>query len=288
MLTRCPACETHFRVTPEQLKLRAGKVRCGECQRVFNALDSLIEEAAILPAPDPAAPPVPELRLPKVTLAPERQETAELPAPTVDAPGETIGARELPALPDVAKGAPTETGAANPDAVESWDDILPDPPAPRRRWPWVVGSLAALLALAAQAGMMYRVEIAVIAPELRPVLEAVCEPLGCRIGLPAKVALVGIESSDLHPDGTQKGRLVLSASLRNRAPFAQAFPNVELTLTDVADKPVLRKVLAPADYLPRATTPASGMPPHAEIAINLALDAGTVGASGYRLYIFYP
>jgi predicted Zn finger-like uncharacterized protein len=44
MLTRCPACATHFRVTPDQLKLRAGRVRCGECQHVFNALDTLIEE----------------------------------------------------------------------------------------------------------------------------------------------------------------------------------------------------------------------------------------------------
>jgi predicted Zn finger-like uncharacterized protein len=44
MLTRCPACATHFRVTPEQLKARSGRVRCGECQHVFNALDTLIEE----------------------------------------------------------------------------------------------------------------------------------------------------------------------------------------------------------------------------------------------------
>jgi predicted Zn finger-like uncharacterized protein len=44
MLTRCPSCATHFRVTPEQLKARSGRVRCGECQNVFNALDSLIEE----------------------------------------------------------------------------------------------------------------------------------------------------------------------------------------------------------------------------------------------------
>ncbi|MEI7432495.1 MAG: zinc-ribbon domain-containing protein, partial [Betaproteobacteria bacterium] len=44
MKTRCPNCQTTFRVTPEQLKARAGKVRCGQCQTVFNALDSLLEE----------------------------------------------------------------------------------------------------------------------------------------------------------------------------------------------------------------------------------------------------
>ena len=48
MLTRCPTCETHFRVTAEQLKARSGRVRCGECQQVFNALDTLIEEPLAL------------------------------------------------------------------------------------------------------------------------------------------------------------------------------------------------------------------------------------------------
>jgi ribosomal protein L11 methyltransferase len=41
MLTRCPTCSTAFRVTPEQLKARAGKVRCGHCSAVFNALETL-------------------------------------------------------------------------------------------------------------------------------------------------------------------------------------------------------------------------------------------------------
>ena len=52
MLTRCPHCQTAFRVTSEQLKLRQGQVRCGECRGVFNALESLADEAV------PAVPPV--------------------------------------------------------------------------------------------------------------------------------------------------------------------------------------------------------------------------------------
>ena len=43
MLTRCPSCATAFRVTPEQLKVRSGTVRCGKCQTIFNALDSLVD-----------------------------------------------------------------------------------------------------------------------------------------------------------------------------------------------------------------------------------------------------
>ena len=34
--TRCPVCATVFRVTAEQLAMRAGQVRCGQCKTVFD------------------------------------------------------------------------------------------------------------------------------------------------------------------------------------------------------------------------------------------------------------
>lgn len=335
MLTRCPACETHFRVTADQLKLRAGRVRCGECQHVFNALDTLIEEAPVIvvsaapttypvpetppPAPelpseaDVAVPPAPTFETPATEEADAWQAQEAIPPLAAETIAEEIAARPATA-PDVADEA--ETGSAAPEEMapavatdtavgestspppaastdaevgvtEAWDEVFTEPPPPRR-WPWVVGSLLALLALLAQATFVYRVELAVLWPDVKPALVAVCEALGCQVGLPAKVGLVGIESSDLHPDAAQKGRLGLAAMLRNRAPFAQAYPHVEITLTDTADTAILRKVLAPADYLPRGTALETGMPPQADVAVNLTLDVGALPASGYRLYIFYP
>ncbi|MCL2876200.1 MAG: zinc-ribbon domain-containing protein [Betaproteobacteria bacterium] len=43
MLTRCPDCQTVFRLTSEQLLARQGRVRCGNCLHPFNALDHLAE-----------------------------------------------------------------------------------------------------------------------------------------------------------------------------------------------------------------------------------------------------
>ncbi|WP_372972211.1 DUF3426 domain-containing protein [Marinobacter sp.] len=37
LLTRCPHCDTRFRVTGEQLNIADGKVRCGHCMEVFDA-----------------------------------------------------------------------------------------------------------------------------------------------------------------------------------------------------------------------------------------------------------
>ncbi|MDH5599829.1 MAG: zinc-ribbon domain-containing protein, partial [Gammaproteobacteria bacterium] len=44
MYTRCPKCETCFRVTERHLAIAKGKVRCGKCQLVFNALDNAIDD----------------------------------------------------------------------------------------------------------------------------------------------------------------------------------------------------------------------------------------------------
>jgi predicted Zn finger-like uncharacterized protein len=44
MYTRCPECETIFRVTAEDLRRAQGKVRCGDCSYVFNAVEYLTED----------------------------------------------------------------------------------------------------------------------------------------------------------------------------------------------------------------------------------------------------
>ncbi|MBK7765413.1 MAG: DUF3426 domain-containing protein [Sulfuritalea sp.] len=177
-----------------------------------------------------------------------------------------------------------ENSGADADQAEPF----PEPPPPPRRWPWLIGSLVALAALGVQSVLAFRVELAVLWPEAKPALVALCDVADCEVGLPAKAALVGIEASDLHPDSEHPGQLVLTATIKSRAPFAQQFPHLELTLTDTADKAIARKILAPTDYLPPQTSFAEGMRPNADIIVTFGVDSGEVAASGYRLYVFYP
>lgn len=43
-VTRCPKCDTSFRVTDAHLNSAKGAVRCGSCLHIFNARDHLIED----------------------------------------------------------------------------------------------------------------------------------------------------------------------------------------------------------------------------------------------------
>lgn len=59
MITRCPACETMFRVVPDQLRISAGWVRCGRCDEVFDASEHLLADTPSTDASEVAPVPVP-------------------------------------------------------------------------------------------------------------------------------------------------------------------------------------------------------------------------------------
>ena len=56
LATRCTACGTMFRVVQDQLKVSDGWVRCGRCQAVFNAQESLFDLEHDTPPPWQAPP----------------------------------------------------------------------------------------------------------------------------------------------------------------------------------------------------------------------------------------
>lgn len=59
LITRCPACQTLFKVVPDQLRISEGWVRCGRCSEIFDASQELLpdaapEHAAVSPRPEDA------------------------------------------------------------------------------------------------------------------------------------------------------------------------------------------------------------------------------------------
>jgi predicted Zn finger-like uncharacterized protein len=47
LITRCPACQTTFRVVPDQLRMSEGWARCGQCSEIFDAASSLQEDSVL-------------------------------------------------------------------------------------------------------------------------------------------------------------------------------------------------------------------------------------------------
>ncbi|HET6718952.1 MAG TPA: DUF3426 domain-containing protein [Rhodocyclaceae bacterium] len=376
ILARCPHCETTFRAEPEALKQRAGKVRCGKCRRVFNALDHLVAEP---PAATPAmAPPPFTLTPPPSPLAanaaagapPERfalppdqpgtptdlpeaptdrpavptEEAASPPdaatvevhqpgeEPALDEAGDTVevtavghdhAAADAAGSADEA-AAPADVALPPPDPLldgdnglvaardsrdipgySKWaEDTLSAPPAHfdeghRSGWLIVLCAIVLGLMLLIQVVHYWRMEIAMRWPDSRPWLEEACRSANCSVPYPRDANLINLEASELQIDPERGNMLVLNLTVKNRAPFAQEFPAIELTLTDSQDNVVVRRILAPGEWLPdldRSAAPPGALPvstppafpANKEIAARLWIDAQDTGAVGYRVYVFYP
>jgi predicted Zn finger-like uncharacterized protein len=148
------------------------------------------------------------------------------------------------------------------------------------------GAVVLLLVLLAQTVLGFRNVLAAQHPGLKPVLAAACAVLGCRVELPALAENLVIETGELTSLGPDT--YTLNTLLRNQGNLVLAWPSIELELTDANDKPVLRRVLAPADYLPKGTPAASGFGPHSEQPVTLHFTLAGLQPSSYHTFVFYP
>lgn len=92
LATRCAQCGTVFRVVEDQLKVSEGWVRCGRCEAVFNALESLFDLEQETPPPWPGAP---EPEPPAQEPAPQPRAMGPLEPPPFepsDLPGDDLPA----------------------------------------------------------------------------------------------------------------------------------------------------------------------------------------------------
>jgi len=161
----------------------------------------------------------------------------------------------------------------------------------RRRVPsWIYGMLVPVLVLlfAGQALFHFRDAIAAHWPNSKPVLIKLCAAAGCQVRALQDVTALSIEASDLQADPAHKGLLILSATIRNRAPFPLAYPYIELTLSDTQEQPVVRRAFAPGEYISGAVDPDSGIAGNAELPVKLFIDASATTQAGYQVYLFYP
>lgn len=446
MLTRCPACQTIFRLRPEQLRARHGEVRCGHCFNPFNALEHLLEGDASAqasaaatssapptpaeaeepvaarpePTPQPDLPPVAALPEPfeaipadageptarprfsdlefdipdSVPTVPLQLDEDELPStalpdkpprtfetladrlepsialqateaqtappaahtepdtPTIDAASideltatgprvdfsamvAAAGTRLAnaqndadTALSDPAADAPAviqrlRLGEAQADPADSTplhanatapvaepyeatsgqtapivaaetdiahlDANYGPPPARSDAHSGLLGAGVALLliGLLLQSAYVFRDAIARELPGLRPLYVAACASLGCDMPLPREAALINIESPDLQSEPGRPGRYILHATIQNRANFPQAWPHLELTLTDAGDVPVVRRVLTPEEWVP-ANRLRGDFRARSDATVRLPFGASEVAPTGYRVYVFYP
>ena len=141
--------------------------------------------------------------------------------------------------------------------------------ATRRQWPGIAAILVLSFLLLVQIVLADREALAADA-RWRPVVVGACLMLRCEVPDWREPAAFVLVRRDVRPLPGQPGVLHVSANFRNDAVWAQAWPVLVLTLSDVDGRTVGSRAFQPGEYLgtmPTRTTLASGQ--SAEIEMDL-------------------
>jgi len=238
------------------------------------------------PAPQPPPDPPPLASAPAATAAeaapgtpePEREPVAvaDAGAVTTTAPPPDSPTRADPIppptpLPDaIAPAAGPADNAAAPLAEEV-SSAAAARPAPRflaRRADAAAPADRRLVATAAGLALLLVVQLLVADRERlaniaawRPLVVALCTPLPCSVPPWREPSAISVEQRDVRPAAGRAGVLSVNATIHNQARWAQAWPQLLLTFSDLDGRPLGMRAFEPAEYLaapPAEVTIASG------------------------------
>lgn len=147
---------------------------------------------------------------------------------------------------------------------------------------WSIGSVLLALTLAAQVAHHYRQELA-RDPRFAHVLRSAYERLG--VTLQPSWDVGAIELRQWGNDERQGGRMLIRASLTNRAQFAQPFPILRLQFEDRYGVVIAARDFEPTEYLQNPERARRPLAPAESGEAELDLADPGVDAVGYRLEV---
>lgn len=331
LVTRCPKCASAFSVSADQLRVYEGLVRCGQCKNVFDGYANLdatlptltkkvVHPSTAMPPSDASTLPPFEPDLPFEADPPFEAE----PSFKVDPP-QVFRSRQSPLHAQSGNNGPDSrnTVIASPFGLGSDHELTPEPktsvmgesrirgdapsdfgretpsfmvndltPTGVTHFFWHLGVVLALIVLMLQAVYIYRNDLSVSAPVLKPLLAHACQWVGCEVHYPKHAERISIRASSLQQianvqDGTDMSAFKLRFTLQNRFDKPQAWPHLLVLLTDASGTVVVRKIVPPIDYVPRNLIETAFM---AQQETNFVVDLQVKGLaiSGFEIDKFFP
>jgi len=238
MDTKCPECSSICRVAEAQLAAAQGKVRFTHCAVVFDALRTLAEQLPPEPiealAAHPRADAPPPLELPVF-----RPNPVQVP---------------LLAEPDERRRPLSHERTSSPTFAARRQRARRQ----RGNAGWLAGCALLLVTLGAEIAWADR-DRWIDDARVRSWLDLLCSRVGCTLPLRREPSRLELSSRDIRPHPSVNGALIISATLRNDAPFAQAWPVVAITLSDFDGQPVAMRRFLPREYLAEPAAAGTGI-----------------------------
>lgn len=213
METTCTECDSRFRLTENQLKQAYGKVRCGECGTVFNALVGLKNY---------------EGEIPQEYLEQFEQEKT-LPVTDLD----------------------LETDYEQPTELSLHEAMYGSERRPLITFgplTWFIGILL-LSALGVAQAIYYQRYQLIENPRYQQQVIALCQVLPCAEIEFSSTEQMRLLERNVFTHPVTSDALMVTGSFVNQAPFTQKLPDLLISLFDIKGKLIANRLFTPAEYL---------------------------------------
>ncbi len=211
MQTTCPHCGSIFRLSADHLESARGKVRCGECQQIFNALLSLenftgeFDESLIQQRKD--------------------ESKTDLSEPQVESPVD-----EPVTLKQAMYGE-------NHESSSGFKSLL-----------WVAGILLLVITVIIQT-VYYQRYTLIASPHYQQQILNLCQILPCDESRFSNLAQIKLLDRNIFTHPTRKDALMVSGSFVNKASFSQAVPSLLISLSDSQGNFIANRLFKSEEFL---------------------------------------
>ena len=213
METSCPHCSSHYRVTDTQLQAALGRVKCGECGMVFNALQSLKSFDGELPAN----------YLPPASSKPPKL-SAQQPSPITDPRAQEFSLHEA-------------MYGHERNSLAHFAPFL-----------WFLGILLLIVVGIAQA-VYYQRYTLIDEPRFQQQVLTLCELVPCGETEFSSIRQIKLLERNVFTHPVTSNALMVTGSFVNQAPFEQKLPNMLVSLFDIQGSLIANRVFKPTEYL---------------------------------------
>lgn len=310
LITCCPACQTMFKVSGEDLRVSDGWVRCGKCNGVFDASAHLQAIPAV--QEESVAAPTgwePEAELPQSAAPTAVMPSVPLPPKPASIQSATFPVAERPSLfraattgDQMAYGASPNSAEADVGAMEadapaanrvecspatlrredrsarpSFTDgpiSFSDKAAPARSlWRFVFWLLALTVLAAVLLGWARHERQALVQrnPALLPAMDGLCRLSACEVQAPRLLNGVVIEDASMQELSTSEYKITLV--LKNAGPGPIEPPSLKVTLTGLQGEVLASHIASPSEFAVGVTRMVPDMP--LSVAFNVSVAPAT-------------
>lgn len=331
LTTQCPQCQHRFDVTLVQLQQRKGLLRCDQCAHIFDAYAGAVAEpdsppmvselsSKRSPSNIEAKETIPEPLVISTRARPSSkniitssqpiQSTAEIETepyndirvylhtedvsklsgplepviPPIESQSVSSEHDDFTFTPEPARFSPRSLTFESEEADDEID-------SPWNRWLWGTVFWLLLLVLAGQLIYVYRSHIANSVAFTRPVLQWMCDEIGCDLPYMREINAIEIRQSALQQQPSfgkeQRYAYQLQLQLKNNLAWAQEWPTLVVSFSDASAAVMATMAISPEQYL----SPSQLSRPFeagAQQAIRVPVTVENKKINGFTIDKYYP